>query len=56
MSVLDRLVLSDEQWAQMAPRIIGRPDQRGSTGATIAYSWFVLRQIPIIFIGKWRVY
>ncbi len=32
MSVLDRVVLSDEQWAQMAPLIIGRPDQRGSTG------------------------
>jgi putative transposase len=32
MSVLDRLVLSDTQWAQIASLIIGRPDQRGSTG------------------------
>lgn len=32
MSVMDRLVLSDGQWAAMAPLIIGRPDQKGSTG------------------------
>ncbi len=32
MSVQDRLVLSDAQWERMAPLIIGRPDQRGSTG------------------------
>lgn len=32
MGVLDRLVLSDTQWERMAPLIIGRPDQRGSTG------------------------
>jgi putative transposase len=29
---MDRLVLSDEQWDKMSGLIIGRPDQRGSTG------------------------
>ena len=29
---MDRLVLSDEQWERIAPLIIGRPDQKGSTG------------------------
>ncbi len=29
---MDRLVLSDAAWKRMAPLIIGRPDQRGSTG------------------------
>ena len=29
---MDRLVLSDEQWACISGLIIGRPDQRGSTG------------------------
>ena len=28
----DRLVLSDAAWERMAPLIIGRPDQKGSTG------------------------
>ena len=32
MGVTDRLVLSDEQWNKMSGLIIGRPDQRGSTG------------------------
>lgn len=32
MGIMDRLVLSDEQWAKMSGLIIGRPDQRGSTG------------------------
>ena len=32
MGVLDRLVLADDQWERMAPLIIGRPDQKGSTG------------------------
>ena len=27
-----RLVLSDAAWERMAPLIIGRPDQKGSTG------------------------
>jgi transposase len=30
--VKDRLVLSDAAWERMAPPIIGRPDQKGSTG------------------------
>src|SRR5665213_1533614 len=29
---MDRLVLKDEHWERMAPLIIGRPDQKGSTG------------------------
>lgn len=32
MGVMDRLVLSDSAWKRMAPLIIGRPDQKGSTG------------------------
>ena len=30
--MLDRLVLSDAAWDRIAPLIIGRPDQKGSTG------------------------
>ena len=30
--MLERLVLSDAAWERMAPLIIGRPDQKGSTG------------------------
>ena len=29
---MDRLVLSDVAWERVAPLIIGRPDQKGSTG------------------------
>jgi transposase len=29
---MDRLVLSDAAWERMAPLIIGRADQKGSTG------------------------
>ena len=29
---MERLVLSDGAWERMAPLIIGRPDQKGSTG------------------------
>lgn len=32
MGIMDRLVLSDEQWGRISGLIIGRPDQRGSTG------------------------
>ena len=32
MGVRARLVLSDDQWDRIAPLIIGRPDQKGSTG------------------------
>jgi putative transposase len=32
LGVMDRLVLSDAQWDRIGGLIIGRPDQRGSTG------------------------
>ena len=32
LGVMDRLVLRDDQWERIAPLIIGRPDQKGSTG------------------------
>ena len=32
MGILDRLVLSDAAWERMAPLVIGRPYQKGSTG------------------------
>ena len=32
MGVMDRLVLSDADWERMSGLIIGRPDQKGSTG------------------------
>lgn len=32
LDVMDRLVLSDQQWDRISGLIIGRPDQRGSTG------------------------
>lgn len=32
MGVMERLVLSDAAWERMARLIIGRPDQKGSTG------------------------
>ena len=32
MGVMDRLVWGDAAWDRMAPFIIGRPDQKGSTG------------------------
>jgi putative transposase len=32
MSLIDRLILSDAQWARISGLIIGCPDQRGSTG------------------------
>ncbi len=32
MGVMDRLVLNDAAWERIAPLIIGRPDQKGSTG------------------------
>ena len=31
VGVMDRLVLSDAAWERLAPLIIGRPDQKGST-------------------------
>jgi transposase len=32
LGVIERLILSDAAWERMAPLIIGRPDQKGSTG------------------------
>jgi len=32
LGIMDRLMLSDEQWGRISGLIIGRPDQRGSTG------------------------
>jgi hypothetical protein len=32
LGVMDRLVWGDAAWDRMAPFIIGRPDQKGSTG------------------------
>jgi hypothetical protein len=32
LGVMERLVLSDAAWERMAPLIISRPDQKGSTG------------------------
>ena len=32
MGVLDRLILNDEQWARMAPHIIGDERSRGTSG------------------------
>jgi transposase len=32
LGIMERLVLSDKQWARISGLIIGRPDQRGSTG------------------------
>ncbi len=32
MGLMDRLALSDGAWERIAPLIIGRPDQKGSTG------------------------
>lgn len=33
--MIDRLVLSDAAWDRMAPLILGRPGQKGSTGREI---------------------
>jgi transposase len=60
---MDRLVLSEEQWTAIAPVIIGRPDQPGSTGRNNrmfveAVLWIVRtgapwRDLPEIF-GNWN--
>jgi putative transposase len=42
LGVLDRLVLEDEQWDRISGLVIGCPDQRGSTAATIACLWRAL--------------
>ena len=60
---MDRLVLSDGAWDRMAPLIIGRPDQKGSTGRdnrmfVEAVLWIVRtgspwRDLPEVF-GDWN--
>ena len=60
---MDRLVLSDAAWARMAPLIIGRPDQKGSTGRdnrmfVEGVLWIVRtgspwRDLPDVF-GEWN--
>jgi putative transposase len=63
LGVLDRLVLSDAAWERMAPLIIGRPDQKGSTGRdnrmfVEGVLWIVRtgspwRDLPDVF-GEWN--
>ncbi len=63
MGVLDRLLLSDAQWDRMSGLIIGRPDQRGSTGRdnrmfVEGVLWIVRtgspwRDLPAAF-GEWN--
>jgi transposase len=60
---MDRLVLSDVAWERMAPLIIGRPDQKGSTGRdnrmfVEGVLWIVRtgspwRDLPEVF-GDWN--
>ena len=60
---MDRLVLSDTAWERMAPLIIGRPDQKGSTGRDnrmfvegvlwIARTGSPWRDLPSVF-GEWN--
>ena len=55
LGVKDRLVLSDATWERMAPLIIGRPDQKGSTGRdnrmfVEGVLWTCVRALPgVIF-------
>ena len=63
MGVLDRLVLGDAAWERIAPVIIGRADQRGSTGRdnrmfVEGVLWIVRtgspwRDLPEVF-GDWN--
>src|SRR4029079_9538864 len=60
---MDRLVLSDAQWDRISGLIIGRPDQRGSTGRDnrmfvegvlwIARNGSPWRDLPEAF-GEWN--
>jgi hypothetical protein len=47
---MERLVLSDAAWERMAALIIGRPDQKGSTGratrALVICEWLVVEIAP----------
>jgi putative transposase len=63
LGVQDRLILSDEQWNRISGLIIGRPDQRGSTGRdnrmfVEGVLWIVRtgapwRDLPEMF-GEWN--
>ena len=63
MGVKNRLVLNDKQWEAMSGLIIGRPDQRGSTGRNNrlfveGVLWIVRtgapwRDLPEVF-GDWN--
>jgi Putative transposase of IS4/5 family (DUF4096) len=63
LGVMDRSVLSDAAWERMAPLIIGRPDQKGSTGRdnrmfVEGVLWIVRtgspwRDLPEVF-GDWN--
>ena len=64
MGVLDRLILSDEQWARISPHIIGDERTRGSSGRdnrmfVEAVLWIVRtgspwRDLPEMF-GPWNI-
>jgi transposase len=63
LGIQNRLVLSDEQWNRISGLIIGRPDQRGSTGRdnrmfVEGVLWIVRtgapwRDLPEVF-GEWN--
>ena len=63
MGAMDRLVLNDGQWTRISGLIIGRPDQRGSTGRdnrmfVEGVLWIVRtgspwRDLPEVF-GEWN--
>ena len=63
MAVMDRLVLSDADWDRISGMIIGRPDQKGSTGRNnrmffegvlwIVRTGSTWRDLPIEF-GEWN--
>ena len=63
MGVMGRLMLSDAQWERMSGLIIGRPDQKGSTGRdnrmfVEGVLWIVRtgspwRDLPEVF-GDWN--
>jgi transposase len=63
LGVMDRLVLSDADWDRMSGLIIGRPDQKGSTGRdnrmfVEGVLWIVRtgspwRDLPEVF-GDWN--
>ena len=60
---MDRLGLNNDHWAQLAPLIIGRPDQKGLTGRDNrmfdqGVLWIVRtgspwRDLPAVF-GEWN--